>query len=312
MDFSTSRCISISGFFDNKTRISAPCPANCSTCTSSTLCTSCTNATFLDISGLCLANCPPRYYPNTILLICQSCPFDCYTCDGNGSCTSCNDTIDNRIFDVDTKRCIPNEGYFQNIVSSAIRLLFTDDQKSNSARISLKCPNGCKSCSSATVCTTCVGNFLYGLIGTTALCYTDCPPRFYSNRQFKVCQPCPYDCLTCDKYSNCLTCDPNNDHRKLFDVTSRCLPLPGYYDNGTSTSSKCPATCSNCRNSSICSGCIQGYYLSIRSTCESICQQGSIVLLTGNKVSACTKCPYDCSYCSVEGQCTSCSESSNR
>jgi len=299
------------GFFDNNTRLSAPCTTNCSTCKSSTVCTSCTNATFL-MNNQCLASCPLRYYPNIALSICQNCPFDCYSCDGYGSCTSCNVTLDNRVLDTNTRRCLPIDGYFQKITTSASRLLFTADSDTSVVRISNQCPTGCKSCNSATICTACSDNYLFGFIGTTALCSTDCPLRYYSNRQYKICQPCPYDCFTCDKYSNCLSCDQKNDHRKLFDVTGRCLPLPGYYDNGTSATLKCPMTCSMCKDSSICSACIQGYYLSVRSTCESICQKGSVTLITGNRIATCTKCPYDCSYCNVQGQCTSCSDSSNR
>jgi len=173
----------MSGFFDNKTRTSLPCPTNCSTCKSSTVCTSCTNATFL-MNDQCLANCPPRYYTNTALFICQNCPYDCYTCDVYGSCTSCNDTLDNRVLDTDTRRCIPIEGYFQNIDTSVSRLLFTQDSNINTVRMSLKCPTGCKSCNSATLCTACSDNYLFGFIGTTALCYSDCPLRYYSNRQY--------------------------------------------------------------------------------------------------------------------------------
>jgi len=123
LDLSTSRCVAMSGFFDNNTRLSVACPENCSTCKSFTVCTSCTSPTFL-MNDKCSANCPPRYYPNTVLSICQSCPYDCYTCDGYANCTSCNDTQDNRVLDTDTSRCIPIEGYFQNDTVSVSRLLF--------------------------------------------------------------------------------------------------------------------------------------------------------------------------------------------
>jgi len=311
MDISTSRCIAIPGFFDNQTRVCVRCPANCSTCKSSILCTLCINPTFLNASGLCSVTCGPRYYPNTALFICQSCPYDCYTCDGYGSCTSCNDTIDNRMMDPGTRRCIPMQGYFQFIITNSTRLLLIN-QGANMMQISRRCPEGCKSCNSLTICTACLENYLLGFIANTVLCYKDCPLRFYGNKQYQICQPCPYDCLTCDIYSNCLSCDQDKDNRKLFSATGRCLPLPGYYDNGTTTCFKCPITCSMCKNSSVCSACIQFYYLSIRSTCENICQKGTIITITGDKVSSCTKCPYDCSYCNVQGQCTSCSDYSNR
>jgi len=143
------------------------------------------------------------------------------------------------------------------------------------------------------VCMDCLDGYFFGIIGNTALCYLICPDRYFSNPNIDICQPCPYDCLTCDMTGNCLGCDSVNDKRKLFELTFRCLPIAGYYDNETARCVRCPQACSMCLNTTICSACISGYYLSTRCTCEPVCQPGSITILT-TRVPSCQKCPYDC------------------
>lgn len=125
------------------------------------------------------------------------------------------------------------------------------------------------------------------------MCYSTCPERYFGNSYTSTCQKCPYDCLTCDNFKNCLSCNQNDDHRKLFDGTQRCLPLPGYYENFTTVCVACPSKCNMCLSSLICSSCITGYYLSSRNTCEGICQARSVIVL-GSKQMSCQKCPYDC------------------
>ena len=132
--------------------------------------------------------------------------------------------------------------------------------------IVIRCPTGCRSCVSNTICTSCVSSYFFVVVGNSALCYDVCPNRFYTNTMYKVCQPCPYDCLTCDKDGSCLSCD-QNDNRKLFAPVGRCLPMASFYNNGSSVCAKCPINCSMCLNNTICSGCMPGFYLSIRSTC---------------------------------------------
>jgi len=155
---------------------------------------------------------------------------------------------------------------------------------------SLSCPFGCSTCKSLQLCTSCLNGFY---LASDNLCYSSCPPRFFGNNYTKTCQICPYDCLTCDNFKNCLSCDPTNDKRRLFNGTNRCLPLPGYYENYSQICLSCPSKCTMCLSSQICSSCIDGYFLSISSTCESICQARSIIV-AGSKQMSCQKCPYDC------------------
>lgn len=59
-----------------------------------------------------------------------------------------------------------------------------------------------------------------------------------------------------------------------------------------------------CLNDKICTACVVGYYLSLRSTCESVCQPRQVL---NHKTFSCQMCPYDCLNCDFEGKCTSCS-----
>lgn len=162
------------------------------------------------------------------------------------------------------------------------------------------CPDGCVECLSATVCTLCLPNYYLMREG---LCYKWCPDRYVGNPSLFRCVPCIYDCLTCDLNGNCLSCSNAIDHRSLFNWTQRCIPLPRYFDNETTVAAPCQTICVMCLNTTVCSACIQGFYLSLQSTCESQCQPR---YLADMKTLSCNKCPYDCYFCADNGDCLSC------
>ena len=58
-----------------------------------------------------------------------------------------------------------------------------------------------------------------------------------------------------------------------------------------------------CLNMQVCSACIHSYYLSLTSTCESLCQPR---YHQDTQTYVCTQCPYDCYNCDELGRCTSC------
>ena len=62
----------------------------------------------------------------------------------------------------------------------------------------------------------------------TDLCYDACPAFTALDPTNATCIKCPYDCLTCDANSNCLTCAPSN-FRVLNSNTKRCIPMQGYF-----------------------------------------------------------------------------------
>ena len=94
------------------------------------------------------------------------------------------------------------------------------------------------------------------------------------------CTTCPYDCLTCSSATVCLTCD-SAAFRALDSATSRCLPLPGYFDNGVTLCVSCPSQCSLCSSLTVCSACVSPYFLNTTS-------------------SFCETCPYDCLTCGTD------------
>ena len=182
-----------------------------------------------------------------------------------------------------TKRCVPLPGYFDNLTST-----------------SAACSSGCVQCQTLDLCLECATDHYIFLDG---LCYSQCPDRFFGSNQTKRCSRCPYDCMTCDESGDCTSCNETNDHRRLFSDTQRCLPLPGYFDNLTQVGVQCFWKCNMCLNTQVCSSCIQGYYLSLVSSCESLCQpryKQDATTLT------CSQCPYDCYNCDDNSQCTTC------
>lgn len=64
-------------------------------------------------TNICYDLCPIRYASNTSDFQCDSCPtVDCYYCGNNGKCTQCNDTLDYRMMNNATMRCVPLPGYY--------------------------------------------------------------------------------------------------------------------------------------------------------------------------------------------------------
>jgi proprotein convertase subtilisin/kexin type 5 len=200
-------CVALTGYFDNFTEIAVPCPFGCAECKSINFCTTCLIGYFFYQDG-CHASCPARYFGNSRSLKCQPCPYDCLQCTSDGNCLSCNSS-DFRLYSVPTQRCVPLDGYFDNVSSLAVA-----------------CPLGCQVCKSLTLCTSCLDGYLL-IIGD--VCYSQCPPRYIISSQSKICEHCPYDCLSCDNSGLCLNCSEVIDFRMLNSATRRCVPLVGYF-----------------------------------------------------------------------------------
>jgi len=78
---------------------------------------------FYSIDELCYNTSPPRYYVDPVSQIVKKCPFDCFTCNPDGTCLSCNSTVDFRILDSASNRCVAMEGYFDNLVQICVRCM---------------------------------------------------------------------------------------------------------------------------------------------------------------------------------------------
>ncbi len=172
------------------------------------LCSRCLIGYYLGADNLCYTQCPSRYIASNSSLICSKCPYDCLRCDDNKNCLSCSLTADFRFLDRLTSRCIPIDGYYDNLV-----------------QISSKCPSTCFTCSSERFCFSCASGYY---LMDDNLCYNSCPKRYLLNSELLKCEKCPFDCWTCDSRAQCLSCDPL-DFRQLSSSIGRCLPNDGYF-----------------------------------------------------------------------------------
>jgi cysteine-rich repeat protein len=124
---------------------------------------------------------------------------------------------------------------------------------------------------------------------TPNVCYDICPIRYCSNSSDFQCDKCPtYDCYYCGVNGKCISCNDTADFRYMDNTTMRCLPLPGYYDNGVSQAAPCAVTCLTCVTTSTkCLSCVLGKYLSV----------------TGN---LCNTCMTNCANCTSATPCITC------
>ena len=186
-------------------------------------------------------------------------------------------------------------GYSKNL-SGACASQCASNSYLNSSFICVPCSSICLTCSSNSSCTSCYPNYYFTnnscyscgtsqVLAPNLTCVNSCPFRYYIDSLFRTCQPCPYDCYTCDFAQKCLSCNETTDFRALNKQTGRCLPKTGYFDSSTTKSSACPSNCLICSSASSCSSCTIGAYLN-------------------NGV--CSLCPNNCTSCLSSSYCMGC------
>jgi len=252
----TKRCVPLSGFYEINVTVSAPCPTCCATCASASQCNSCLSGCFLNVNLSCLTSCSERFFQNTQTWKCSACPYDCLTCDSSKSCLSCSPS-DFRT--LSSNRCVPNDGYYDNLAQAAVRcpttcktcISFTvcktcvngyylrNDSKchssclvptyaDNSTLTCKSCPSSCAICRNATYCTICANS---NYVRIDNMCYSSCLERYYADIDQLTCKNCPYDCYTCNSDGSCTSCNALSDYRQLSTNGRRCVALNGYFDN---------------------------------------------------------------------------------
>ena len=112
-----------------------------------------------------------------------------------------------------------------------------------------------------------------------------CLGATYQSPDKTACLPCAnYDCLTCSANGDCLTC--NASQNRYLDVnTHRCLPLDGFYDDGSnSTALPCDPQCVTCSGTgnNTCLSCKSNEVLDTNT-----CNKCSVV--NGQSCGACNK-----------------------
>jgi len=240
----------------------------------------------LSYDNFCYSPCPARSYFISSVNICKPCFYDCQTCQDSNSCLSCNSTVDFRALDATSNRCRCLDGFYDNLTQSC-----------------LKCYYNCTACVAINMCSGCIPGFTLSGV----LCLSQCNPRFYMANQTSGCLTCPYDCYTCDNNSNCLTCNNTSDFRVLNAITSRCVPMSGYFDQKVAVAAKCPLNCSSCQSNSSCLACSTGYLGP-----NQLCGDCPSRYLSNNLTKTCVICPYDCFICDTNKNCLSCNSADQR
>lgn len=154
------------------------------------------------------------------------------------------------------------------------------------------CISPCSSCTSETVCLSCVQGYWNG-----TNCAAACPAGTYANSFNNSCEAC-VGCLTCNLSPT--TCTSCSGGLILFD--SACISTcgSGYYQSGT-TCLRCVSPCSSCTSSTQCLSCSIGYLEG--TSCISSCSKGTFGDLTTQK---CLPCNTSCESCISSNECTSC------
>jgi proprotein convertase subtilisin/kexin type 5 len=179
-----------SGYYgDTTTGSCTVCPTGCSACSmpgSSVLCSGCqmvAGVSYYLYSSQCYSVCPLTsgtshgQYPVAASLSCAECNATCQTCKG-AAATDCLSCPANAYLIAGTGECNP---------AGCI-----DGQYApGGTYYCLLCDLSCKTCSSATVCTSCgsavSGTALFLYSGT---CIMICPPQFYPNTANSQCGGC--------------------------------------------------------------------------------------------------------------------------
>ena len=238
-----------------------PCSASCATCVSSpSTCTSCSDASaLLTPDGQCVSSCPSGTTADYAASTCDACQSPCADCSGTiTTCTSCVDG-----------------GYALNgVCYSACPSGYVGEVVGGIATC-LGCTSNCSTCANSTsTCLTCVGmTDLYG-----QSCVASCPSQTYLING--KCLPCDSSCDQCSGSPTSCTSCPASYY--LFDTTcvSAC-PNNTYYNIDMQTAEitclLCTFPCATCSYSSLCTTCIDGFYL-YDNACESSCPIGTQIV----------------------------------
>lgn len=247
----------------------APCTIPCRSCTTTlSQCLSCytasavqstvSNRKYLSLSQ-CEISCNSTAYADTDM-ICRACSVNCSACSLQpDNCTSCPVGRPYMLNNVCYIQC-PTKYYNDSSLGQCV-----------------SCPVLCQTCTSSTVCQSCIATYFL----KDNSCISACPPIFYSENG--VCIACSTNCTVCDA-TGCQACQSGS---YLFAGQCYTQCPTGYYIS-TSTCVACSSQCLSCLT----------YY----NNCSSCVSSSSIPnLYQGQCLNACPA-----GYYSESGVCTLC------
>jgi hypothetical protein len=146
------------------------------------------------------------------------------------------------------------------------------------------CVPPCKTCSSDSICLTCVANnFLYG-----SQCVVLCDPGMVVING-NECQFCDNSCKTCSSSNSsyCTSCSSVNNLYLFNGLCSLSCPLTYFKDQTSATCIACQPPCGQCLSLLTCSTCLDPLKFLISGSCVG-CQ--SPCLTCALSITNCTSC----------------------
>jgi proprotein convertase subtilisin/kexin type 5 len=274
LNFTPSGYANISG-------IAQPCEGDCSTCFQLT--TNCTACKTLNLLGnQCIPTCPTTYAP--IFGVCTACQLPCATCSQSiNNCTSCVSNSTPQVY-LSGNQCVvtcPTTTYANSTLQQCVQ-----------------CVSPCQTCSSQTVCQSCVINFnLYQTSCLDGYCPGGTTPIA------SVCVNCTSPCLSCSTSASTCTSCIHGLTPEVYLANTICLqasqcPNGTYPDSSNNTCVNCSPPCLTCSSLTSCLSCMADYNLE-GTLCKSQCLDGFMPVN-----SICTACKDPCATCA--GSLTTC------
>lgn len=251
------------------------CVSPCQTCTSQTICESCVSGYNLYLTSCLNGFCPGGFTP--VASKCMACQSPCLTCSTSpATCTACLHGLAPELYLINTT-CV------QGIQCPS------GTYPDTSSNLCAACQPPCSTCTSATVCLSCLLG--YNLDGS--LCKSNCSDGYLPINA--VCTACTSPCATCaGALTTCLTCHTSASGNSLYLNAYRCLATcpNSTYPNGLNFQcSPCQSPCSSCNALSNCTECMGGFFL-YGTYCYTTCPLGYVGIAI-----TCEKCSAGCLSC---------------
>lgn len=229
--------------------------------TSLVICTSCSTGYFLANDTTC-SSCPAACLNCTNLLTCGDCVVG-YQLNATNQCECINCSVCSAASLTNCSLCDLNgtATCTQCIVGSYL----------DNSSTCQTCPIGCSTCSSSTVCLSCLSPFISS--NPAGYCVCNSLVLSYYN-------PLTFTCDSCSAIvTNCTSCSTSN-----YVTTCLSCQTNEYLFNNTCLT--CPYPCTTCNSSAVCNTCSATYVL-INNTCT--CDNSSQIFFN-NMTNLCSSC----------------------
>ena len=225
------------------------------------------------------SNCPATTFANSTSKKCDPCSSPCFSCLYT-SASSCQSCISGYVLFATNTSC----------------LLLCPDRYFNNSGTCTACVNPCGNCTSASICTSCLSDFLDSSLGK-CVAAGSCPSGTIADSSAKTCAACATGCSACTSLTNCSSCSGIY----LFYNYQCIISCPGSTFQLIGTCQNCAASCPTCSGSATsCTSCNTSLVL-YGSSCIASCPSGSF-----NSSGVCQNCLSSCQSCTNGSSCTSC------